>query len=284
MALKRGWLKCQMSENSACVDRRSLGLQRWCHLQHGSPAEMPWWTWTGANAGERHPNPRRHPLLLVRVSTGNPDILREIPGTQNNSSRCPHHRASLLNTIRPPAHGSHFAFLFAGIVPCMNARREQELQAGFLLQRHEITGGSWRDSSHLQQACCTVNLQCPASFRGRSILVVTCLDEARSPPLHRYRRNAVLNSARWFLQPEWYFLVGRHECIGDGGQKSEERFFLTVKLPGLEQGMSKFSTPPPPRKEKARNVLFKKKKNTKAIITLTNLWSHWMSYQIKVVF
>lgn len=125
MALKRGWLKCRMSENSACVDQRLVGSQRWCHLQNGSPAEIPWWTRAGADAGEKHPNSRGHPMLLMHVSTGNPDILREIPGTWNNSSQCPHHRASLLNTIQPPVHGSHLAFLFAGIVPYVNAWREQ---------------------------------------------------------------------------------------------------------------------------------------------------------------
>lgn len=51
-------------------------------------------------------------------------------------------------------------------------------------------------------------------------------------------------------------LVGRPECNGEGGQKREERFFLTLKLPGLKQGPSKFSSPPPPSKKRYEMSFF----------------------------
>lgn len=98
--IKKGWLKCWMSENSACVEHVHQGtaVMPWPEQQpcRNMSVPSPGCSQAGDGAGARHLAPQWHPLLLLCVSTGNPDTSCDIPGA----------------------------------VPYTNAWREQKLQAG----------------------------------------------------------------------------------------------------------------------------------------------------------
>lgn len=90
--IKKGWLKCWMSENSACVEHVHQGtaVMPWPEQQpcRNMSVPSPGCSQAGDGAGARHLAPQWHPLLLLCVSTGNPDTSCDIPGTQSHSSCC----------------------------------------------------------------------------------------------------------------------------------------------------------------------------------------------------
>lgn len=89
--IKKGWLKCWMSENSACVGRVQQGaaVMPWPEQQPCRNMSVPsaGCSRAGDGAGARC-LAQQHPLLLLRVSAGDPDTSCDIPGTRSHSSCC----------------------------------------------------------------------------------------------------------------------------------------------------------------------------------------------------
>lgn len=128
--IKKGWLKCWMSESSACVERVQQGaaVMLWPEQQPCRNMSVPsaGCSRAGDGAGARC-LAQRHPLLLLRVSAGDPDTSCDIPGTRSHSSCC---SPPAWHTMQPPVYCPPCVSLFAGAVPYRNAWREQKSQAG----------------------------------------------------------------------------------------------------------------------------------------------------------
>lgn len=119
--IKKGWPKCWMSENSACVERVPQGAAALQEHARDWSWLFPGRTWSRSKA------PQWHPLLLLCASAGNPHTLCDIPGTH-----------------------SHFCCSPLCSSLCRNCAlhklwREQKLYLAASLQQ----GVSWWGSSHL---------------------------------------------------------------------------------------------------------------------------------------
>lgn len=175
MALKRGWLKCWMSENAASVAWRSAELQQRCRPQKCSPGETCWCRESSA--------PTRRWSRGRAPRTGTPVL----PGTQFQHAEALHVLASFMNCevqeiippqcspsklyfrneIEPQVYCSRFVFLFAGSVPCVSASEGVHV-AGCLLccKCREYLAGAW--FAFTRDTCGFYFLQCCASFPSRS--------------------------------------------------------------------------------------------------------------------
>lgn len=160
----------------------------------------------GDGAGEGLSNPRWQSLLLVHVSTGNPDILHEIPGTQNNSSRCS--PPSSITSETQYSHQFTLSTLFFSLQEvCLiwTLRGSRSCRLASLLQRHKIEYPEGAQFSLPVDFCYIVNiLQRLASFLNRSTEM--CFNSYLSrlsqiAPIEQIIVGTQFwNSAHWFFQ------------------------------------------------------------------------------------
>lgn len=120
----------------------------------GQPLSKMWVTLSrlcsraGDGARGRHSNPHWHPLLLVHVSTGNPDILHNITGNKTNFSQCSPTKHYFWNTLyhRITVFTLFFSLQERCLIWILGGSRSCRLVS--LLQRHKVV------ESILMVHCC----------------------------------------------------------------------------------------------------------------------------------
>lgn len=122
--IKKGWLKCWVSENSACMERVPQGAVVVAEQEHVRD-----WSWLFQAADGAGAGPGSCGILCC--SCWNPGVTAQVTKSPvllllpplSAGSQC-------WLPVLPPVHCALSASLFAGSVPYRNTWREQKLQPG----------------------------------------------------------------------------------------------------------------------------------------------------------